>query len=259
MKFKKLIIAALATLGLTSIALTSSQPVAAALSKNKVIKIAKKDLSKVTSAKANINLKLKYNKNTANFQTTGIFGGNPMVIHLISSSNSQADNGKTTNNNVNQWIDSAQNQSYTLQDNAWEPKALTQTEQQQFAQIKNIPKKLGSNANFTKQLTKQAKVKHTGSTYTLTANITNQKIAKQLITSFAKGLNLNDKQLAKSLKVQKVNVKMIIKQQKLTSCQLQAKATYNKSLALNLKADLTKLGAYNQLTIPSNIINAGNN
>ncbi|MDF7638416.1 hypothetical protein PT285_03070 [Lactobacillus sp. ESL0791] len=250
MNLKKTLVSLVAAVGMLSCGLMQPQKAAAAMNKNQVINIVKKDASKVTSGKLNADMNFKVAKQPTTIKADGDFGGNPLVSHINYSINTD---GKTQNNEM--WIDTKNKVTYTKHDDAWVKSATSNDAMLDSVTNSALSKK---NSSFYKQLAKKGKLTRDGDSYVLTATINQKKQLKKLFASMAKQyLNQGQyQQLEKHFSFGLYHIKVTVTGEKLTSYQVKFSAKYGKTYSLAATVAVSDFGKNNQLAIPANVLAA---
>ncbi|WEV70749.1 hypothetical protein OZY43_07385 [Lactobacillus sp. ESL0785] len=250
MKFKKILIAFILASGL-GISLNQPQTTAA-MTKHQVITNIKKDIKTIHSGQLKQNIVAHYSGLNEAITSTAAFTNRPLLIHV---NNQTLYNNKTTQ--TDEWLEPATKRLYTRSNNQWYYKKLPANYQTAANSLssKAISKPL---QQFINQSSKTAKLKKHGKTYTLSANIADKKwfikTISNLLTTKLNKTQLKD--VKKHLKFKKIHVVLTVKGKKLIAAKAKVNLTYAKVLKATINENLSQIGNFNNLTLPSAVKNA---
>ncbi|RMC47271.1 hypothetical protein F5ESL0228_07425 [Lactobacillus sp. ESL0228] len=254
MKFKKLFLG-LATMtalftGGCSQAKKQSEPV---LTKTAAIKKAQQTF-KSGQAKQLIDL----STDTASQVITSsyTFGGNPTVFHL----NYQTQ-VKDKNNNIEEWISNT-NKTYINGQSNWYYSDLKQMSGHSYADLLDAIMNNNLLMNPPQKLVNAYKMKRSGNTYTLTATITDPKIMREAAEPILLTNTQSQRQyptyhkLVKAGKYKKMDVKLVIKNQKLATFNYKVNLQIGKMFQMNIGQSYANMRSQDFLKIPNNVLTA---
>ncbi|WEV43830.1 hypothetical protein OZX56_00910 [Lactobacillus sp. ESL0684] len=253
MKFKKLFL----SLGLATALLAGgcakqekqSQPV---LNKTQVIKKAQKSFK---SGEATQTVILGTDTDKQKVSTKATFGGNPTVFHINYQTTS---NGKTQTSE--EWADHS-NHLYINGQSSWYKAKLDQVTGHTYADLLDSIMHNEMLIDPPAKLTDAYKMKRKGNTYTLTANLKDKKIMQQAVdpvfitdTQSPKQQKVY-RQLEKAGKFQSMTVKLVVKNQKMTSFSYHVNLKVGKLMKFTVSQSYNNMGSQDFLKIPTNALN----
>lgn len=254
MKFKKLLFG----LGITAALLTSgcgkqkkaAEPV---LTKTQVIKKAQKSF-KSGQAKQIVSLKTDTSNQIVGSSYT--FGGNPTVFHV----NYQTQN-KDKTHSIEEWVSNT-GAIYLNGQSTWYKDQVTSLTGHSYADMLEAIMNNKMLMNPPKKLIKSYKMTRKGNTYTLKATIKNKKIMQAatapIFLTNTQGLQQLRiyLRLAKAGKFKKMNVKLVVKNNKLYAFNYQVHIKLGKFMQLNAGQSYGNIGRHDFLKLPNNVLNA---
>ena len=255
MKFKKIFFAVpiLAAFLLAGCNQQKKETAPKNLTKTEVIKKSQKSFK---SGQVIQSLKLSTDTSSQIIIANTIFGGESTVFHI---NNQTSANGKSSTSE--QWVNNSGN-VYLKGSGAWYKSGLEKLSGHTYADL--LETIMNNSVIFSpdKKLVDAYKMKREGQTYTLTAKVTDQKIMKEAASNVFNTIGQSTAQeklftnMQKYGKYTSMDVKMVVKDDKLSSCNIFVNMSLGKFSKVRLGQSYGNFGSHDFLKLPDNALDA---
>lgn len=226
------------------------------LTKTQVIKKAQKSF-KSGQVKQVVNLKTDTSSQVvaSNF----VFGGDPTVFHL--NYQTKSNQGKKNSHSMDEWISNT-GSLYINGQSTWYKSETEKLTGHTYADILDAIFNNKMLLDPPTKLINAYKMNRTGRTYTLTAKITDQDIMKAAVAPIFLTNTQSPQQkkiyhkLAKSGKFENMNVKLVVKKNKLYTFNYKVNLKIGKLMKLSAGQSYANIGSHDFLKIPTNALDA---
>ncbi|WP_233551665.1 hypothetical protein [Lactobacillus sp. ESL0230] len=229
------------------------KPAEPVLNKSTVIK---KSQQTFKSGQAKQLINLKTDTESQVITSTYTFGGNPTIFHLNYQTQAK---GKSSN--LEEWISNT-NKAYINGQSTWYVTPLDKLTGHSYNDIVDAVMNNKMLLDPPNKLINAYQMKRSSNKYTLTATLTDKKIMQAAVQPIFRTNNQSKKQLpaykqlAQKGTYQKMDVKLVVKKQKLASFSYKVYMKIGKIMQLEVGQSYANIGTHDFLKMPNNVLDA---